>query len=104
MRALLIPALAMALGMAGPAVASAAPVTDTYLSAVETECVPIYGSEYVIQLGQDVCRTAQKYPKVNATSLAMGEVTSEYEARPYQYAQAKVIVIAALAHLCPGLR
>lgn len=97
-------ALAMALSVAGAAVASAAPATDTYLSAVETQGVPIYGAEYVIQLGQDVCRTAQKYPEMNVASLAMGEVTSEYEARPYQYAQAKVIVIAALSHLCPGLR
>jgi hypothetical protein len=33
--------------------------------------------------------------------LAMGSVTSEYEARPYDYSQAEKIVVAAFAAYCP---
>ncbi|TLH50347.1 DUF732 domain-containing protein [Mycolicibacterium neoaurum] len=86
------------------AVAAASPQSDAYLAAVQAQGVPIYGAEYVVQLGRDVCRTAQTYPRMNEASLAMGEVTSEYEARPYQYSEAKVIVAAALSILCPEVR
>lgn len=92
---------ATSLGLAGAPVATANPVDDAYLKTIESQGVPIYGDDYVIQLGHDVCATARQYPSMNVVDLTFSAVTSENEARPYQYDEARVITSSALAHYCP---
>ena len=77
------------IGLAGAATASADASGDAYLATIEANGIPIYGEDYVITLGQEVCRTARRYPSMQVVDLAMGSVTSEYEPRPYDYSQVR---------------
>jgi hypothetical protein len=92
---------AVAFGLASSAAAAASPSDDAYLATIKSNGVPIYGEDYVIALGHEVCRTARQNPSMNKVDLAMSVVTSEYRPTPYDYAQARVIVTSALANYCP---
>ena len=83
------------------ATAFATPSDDAYLAAIKSNGVPIYGEDYVIALGHEVCRTARRYPSMQVVDLAMSAVTSENRPTPYDYAQARVIVTSTLANYCP---
>jgi Protein of unknown function (DUF732) len=90
------------IGLASAPIAAATPADDAYLTTIKAQGVPIYGAPYVIQLGHNVCDAARQYPSMNVVDLAFQEVTSENEARAYQWDEARVIVTSALANYCPG--
>lgn len=83
------------------ATALATPTDDAFLATIRAQGVPIYGEQYVIQLGHNVCGAARRYPSMNIVDLTFQEVTSESEARPYDYANGRVITTSALANYCP---
>ena len=93
---------AMCCALSTAAVTSAAPPDDAYLTTIQNQGVPIYGNAYVIALGREVCQTAREHPSMNIVDLAMGSVTSENGPTPYDYQQARVIVVSALKNYCPG--
>lgn len=98
---------AAALSLVGaccPAVSTTSSATDAYLATLEAQGIAIYGVQYVVQLGQGVGIFVRRYPVINVVCLAMNDVTSEYDARPYDYAQARLIALAALGNLYPGVR
>jgi hypothetical protein len=103
---MILKALGSGVAAAGVAVAAAAtaiatPADDAFLATIRAQNVPIYGEQYVIQLGHNVCEAARQYPSMQVVDLSFQEVTSESEARPYDYANGRVITTSALANYCP---
>ena len=92
--------LAVPLTIASYAAPLAGADTEAYLADLYTMGIPVseVNQSNLIELGQQTCSTALKYPGMQIVDLAM---TIAQSRSAYPYDKSRPIVLSALDNLCP---